>query len=288
MILKSMARKGPSFGQLISYINQGARANDPIVAHNIYASHAPGPTAAQFLENHRLLPRLKGGNSLYHEIIALEAQGDVGDEQLRAALVKLANRYMELRAPRQLAYGRVHLDTRSPHIHLMISANELNKNRRVRLSQAAFRQIQIDMERFAKREFPNLTLRDIYDRADHSRVRVGQARRTRAEGDMMRRTGQPSSRAKVAKILQENVGSKTTWTKVNNLAKRWGWHLYQRGQAFGVVVDGRKYRLKSLGVEIEHDPRVLELQNFANARLRYFEGRHHKGLENGRDWGASR
>ena len=279
MILKSMARKGPSFGQLINYINQGASAKDPLFSRHIMGGERPNWAEAQFLENHNLLPDRKNGNSLYHEIIALEAQEDVAAEDLRAALMKLAQYYTDLRAPRQLAYGRVHLDTKSPHIHLMISANELNKDRRKRLSQAAFRQIQIDLERFAKRELPNLKLRDIYDRSDRSKVQAGRPKLTRAEGEMIRRTGELSPRAKVAQILNQNVGPKTTWAKVQELAARMGWQLYQRGQSWGLIVEGRKHRLKSLGVEIEHDPRVLELQNFAKARLRQFEGRQHRGRE---------
>ena len=165
MILKSMARKGPSFGQLIGYINQGAATGDPVFARNIYASHRANWTVAQFLENHRLLPERKNGNSLYHEIIALEAQEGLSEDELRSALIKLADQYIERRAPNQLTYGRVHLDTRSPHIHLMISANELNKTQRVRLSKAEFGQIQVDMERYAKQVFPKLKLRDLYDKS---------------------------------------------------------------------------------------------------------------------------
>ena len=77
----------------------------------------------------------------------------------------------------------------------------------------------------------------------------------------------------MAQILKENPGSKTTWDKVRDLTTRMGWKLYQRGQAWGLIVEDRKYRLKTLGIEVETDPRVLELANFAKARLRDFETR---------------
>ena len=275
MIIKSLSRKGPSFAQLISYIDQGSTDKDPIFARNIYASRQSKWTAQQFLENHSLLPARKNGNSLYHEIIALKPQPGLTKDQMRSILIKLAERYVSLRGPKQLTYGRVHTDTDNPHIHLMSSSNELFRKLRVRHSRAAYRQIQIEVERYGKAEFPELNLPDIYDRPRTQQKQ--QAERglkiSNAEAEMIRRTGEPSTRQKIAQILKEEVGSKTTWAKVQVLARRMGWELYQRGKSWGLIVDSRKYRLSTLGVEMEIDPRLLELQNFANARLHQFAER---------------
>ena len=277
MIIKSMSRKGPSFAQLIAYIDQGATTQDPIFARNIYASDQPKWTAQQFIDNHRHLPARKNGNSLYHEIIALKPQSGLSVEQMRSILLKLAERYTSLRGPKQLTYGRVHMDTQSPHIHLMSSSNELSRRARVRHSKADYRQIQIAMERYAKTAFPTLDLPDIYDRP---KAKTG-PKISNAEAEMIRRTGKPSTRQEITKTLQQEVGSKPTWAKVRELANRMGWNLYQRGRAWGLIVEGRKYRLSTLGIDIKPDPRLQELQTFAHARLHQFQ-------ERGKDGGRSR
>ena len=271
MIVKSMARKGPSFAQLIAYINEGAERDDPIFVRNLYASSVPEWTAGQFMENHRLLKARKGGNSLYHEVIALKAQEGLSIDQLRKALLELAERYVSLRAPRQLAWGRVHLDNRHPHIHLMISANELGMAQRVRLTKGAFGLIQTDLERYAKTHFPELKLPDLYDK--EARTAQPSLKITRKEGERQRRTGWPSTKTRVAETIKQELGPKATWQQVQDLARSKGWKAYQRGQTYGLIVEGRKHRLKTLGLELIPDPRIAELQNFARARLNQFEDR---------------
>ena len=54
MIIKSMARKQPSFGQLIDYLDRDAgRQSGTMLAHNLYG-HALSRNAieAEFLRNH--------------------------------------------------------------------------------------------------------------------------------------------------------------------------------------------------------------------------------------------
>lgn len=74
MIIKSMSRKDPSFGQLVAYMSdeKSDRAFD--LHHHVF-TRDPGDIAAEFEENARLLGKRKGGNYLFHEILSLDIAG---------------------------------------------------------------------------------------------------------------------------------------------------------------------------------------------------------------------
>ena len=172
MIIKSMSRKVPTFGQLAEYIARGAtvahrsdQQTGTVFVRNLYASGQDRKSVVnQFLDNYYYLPARKGGNALYHEVIVLEPQGHLQQEQIEGALHDLAERYCERRAPHQLAWGQVHHDTEFPHIHLMISANAVRSDRRVRMERAYFAQVQRDLEAWRAAHLPALNARVIYGR----------------------------------------------------------------------------------------------------------------------------
>ena len=255
-----MTRKGPSFGQLIDYLDQGAAPDDPAFLHNLYPEQSAAQIARAFLINHQHLPRRKRGNSLYHEIISLEGQAELRPDQWRVILFNLASLYVERRAPRQLVYGRVHLDTEHPHIHLLISANGLRSAKRKRLSRRHFRQVQIEMERLARELYPELEHRSLYDRPDRQRPKI-----SRQEGERTRRTNQLSRKQALAQNLREQFGSKMDFSALQVWATAQGHQLYQRGQQWGLIVEGRKYRLKTLGLEL--DPRAAKLKWISDSHL---------------------
>ena len=60
----------------------------------------------------------------------------------------MGQEYLRQRAPEQLAYGVIHLDTDHIHLHLMVSANRVRSADRVRLSKADFADIQRETERY--------------------------------------------------------------------------------------------------------------------------------------------
>lgn len=248
MIIKSMSRKVPTFGQLADYI---ARGSDPrtgtVFVRNLYASgqdtHA---VAGQFLDNYRYLPERKNGNALYHEVIVLEPQAHLPQDQVEAALCDLAEQYCQRRAPHQLAWGRVHHDTDFPHIHLMISANAVRSDRRVRLDRKGFAKVQQDLEAWRDAQYPELNGQVIYRRsAEKETPKV-----TRVEGEMVRRAKEPSAKQKtfnrLAPILKQAAGR----SDLDRQLMIEGYALYQRGQTWGVIdrSTGRRYRLKTLGL----------------------------------------
>ena len=260
MIIKSMARKAPTFAQLIAYIGRDADpAPGTTFARNLYHSGADERVVAgQFLDNFRHLPKRKNGNALYHEVIVLEGQPHLDRAQLNAALTDLAERYCARRAPGQLAWGKIHHDTDHPHIHLMISANEVRSARRVRLDKAAFAEIQRDLERYKLQAHPELAGGPIYDRAaERSSPKI-----TRNEGEVVRRTGKSSRKqaahAEFQKVLASAYGHAEIVTRLRDA----GFELYRRGKTTGVrSLDGaQKYRLSTLGLQAEFDAALTRVR----------------------------
>jgi len=70
---------------------------------------------------------------------------------------KLTEYYLQLRAPHALAMAEVHFDTANPHVHVMISANELHSNKRVRVSKRDFADIKTALEQLQIELYPKLT-----------------------------------------------------------------------------------------------------------------------------------
>ncbi len=249
MIIKSMSRKAPTFRQLADYIARGSNAQTGTVfVRNLYASGQDrAAVVGQFLGNHRYLPARKGGNALYHEVIVLEPQTHLPPEQVEEALHALAERYCERRAPHQLAWGRVHRDTDFPHIHLMISANAVRSDRRVRMERAYFAQVQRDLEAWRAAHLPALNARVIYGH-EHTK---DTPRQPIQEGEMVRRLREPSKKQMVHEQIKAVLVQAESREELKPLLQEAGYQLYQRGQSWGVlhVKTGRKHRLKTLGLQ---------------------------------------
>ncbi|PCH68862.1 MAG: hypothetical protein COC12_09640, partial [Rhodobacteraceae bacterium] len=216
-----------------------------------------GLVAQQFQDNFRYLPKRKNGNALYHEVIVLEAQPHLSRARVEKALHELAEAYCSARAPHQLAWGQVHWDTEYPHIHLMISANAVRSPLRVRMEKSFFAKVQRDLERFKEQQFPELAGSSVYTRSKaQTRPRV-----TKNEGELIRRTGQASSKTGVHKQLAPVFSHATSLQVLKCQLQILDFELYQRGQTWGVRhrQTNRRYRLKTLGLEV--DFRQLQERN---------------------------
>ena len=256
MIIKSMARKAPTFTQLIAYFGRdGGIGKEATFSRNLYHTGANARLVAkQFQENHQFLPERKNGNALYHEVIVLEYQPYLSKKQLSKILVQLADRYCERRAPNQLAWGKVHFDTEFPHIHLMLSANAIRSNKRYRLNRASFANIQVDLEQYKLQNFPELRGMPVYTRQSlcHN------PKVTLNEGEAVRRTNKPSRKMQAFTLLEPIFQTATEQSALNARLMVSGFQLYQRGKTWGVLhqESGIRYRLTTLGLMPEFE-RIL-------------------------------
>ena len=253
MIIKSMSRKAPTFGQLMDYISRGSNAQTgTIYMRNVYAAPSDrDAVVGQFLDNYRFLPERKNGNALYHELVALEPQPHLTDSEIEAALYALAERYCQQRAPHQLAWGRVHHDTDFPHIHLMLSANAVRSDRRVRMDRAYFAQVQRGLERWQKEHLPEIKGQSVYG----TQVEKETPHQPIQEGEMVRRTKSPSRKQQVFETVRAILDWASSQRQAEQRLQAAGFELYRRGQTWGIkdVASGRRYRLRTLGLQPSFD-----------------------------------
>jgi len=246
MIIKSMARKRPSFNQLIAYMGRDAGAS---FTRNLYDSgDHPARIARAFERNYGHLTVRKNGNALYHEVIVLPPQPHLSKERQDAILRALAERYCTLRAPDNLAYGRIHQDTDNSHIHLMLSANPARSSRRVRLSKARFAEIQAQLEREARAHFRDLQDQPIYDRTE----RISKNTKTKTqEHSLIQRTGRRSRKEVVRDHVEAAIQTAKSNADLSYRLRQSGFEIYQRGNRVGVrnLTTGARHRLSTLGLD---------------------------------------
>lgn len=280
MIIKSMARKTPSFGQLVQYFHKDQyHRKAPTYSHNMWESTNTDAITEEFEQNATFLPKRANGNYLYHECIILGHHPEVSTAKQMSILIDLVEQYVKLRAPDQMVYGRMHLDTNYYHFHLCISANTVRGKQRRWLTKAAFDTIQREMEKYKLEKYPELGTEKYYDhdarrekrekaKAEREALKTaGAPKLSRQEYEMKKRTGKLSQKEKDRQSILAIFESALSELELAHRLDQLGFKTYMRGNTEGVerTDTGRKYRLKTLGLD-------TTLQK-AKHRLRVYEER---------------
>lgn len=237
MIIKSLSRATKSFEGLYNYLT---RDTDSLLnTFNLYSTpQQKEALIKEFLDNATHLKKAKGKNYLYHEIISLNPNKLPLKEQ-QNILTDLASKYISLRAENHLTFTALHQDKDHIHIHLMISANELEGNKRVRLSKKEFSTIQKELEEYINTTYPQLGKTTHYNK-DLNKIK---------------------SKKELLKSSLENL-FKNSHSKDNfkTISKEMKLEFYVRGKTVGVISEGKKYRLKTLGLLEEYENTIRKLE----------------------------
>jgi hypothetical protein len=237
-----MSRKNKNFGQLINYMQKGKEDNqkDYSFYHNIFNTNN---TEKEFKENAKNLKERKNANYFYHEVISITRTKKIDLENQKEILYKIIKDYTQLRAKRNLVYGVLHEDNKDNlHYHLMISANELNEEKRHRLSKDQFNKIQKNIEEYILNKYPELEQKTIYNQSKK------QEKTSKKEYEFKKRTGKKSTRDQVKEDLKNVFKKSKNKTDFFNLLNEKGFKIYIRGKTIGVKKEGINYRLKTLGL----------------------------------------
>lgn len=247
-----MARKTVSFGQLLDYINAPAEKG-PAFLHN-FGPAAEGRSAleAELLDNSRYLPSRRNGNVLYHEILSFS---DLDRSRISPAILEdLTRVYLSLRAPSALAYARAHFNTSCPHVHLLISANDLGSSRRKRLTRAEFERIKRDLERYQRAHYPTL----VHSIVHSPDKQLARPRRRRKEGERAQRERSqgkrtPTRKEELRALILCAITEAPSGEELLVLLAGAGIRLHCRGKRVTIEDSSRsparRYRLKTLGLE---------------------------------------
>lgn len=250
MIIKSMSRKEPTFGQLASYMASEKSDDRYDIHHHCYARNEDD-IVSEFTENSELLRQRKNGNYLYHDIISITAEAGTDRTTLKECLREISLKYVEERCPRNMVYGCLHEDhAKHLHYHLMISANERGEGKRLRLNKKQFDQVKRDLEIHVLSHYPQLKQKEVM-------TAVSQAEKMSVKASAMKqRTGKLPQREEVAFTIREAISQTSSMDNFCFFLSERGYDFYVRGKNFGVSVTHengktKKYRFSTLGLHDE-------------------------------------
>ncbi len=252
MIIKSLSRATKSFEALYNYLT---RDDDALLnTHNLYSSpYHKEDLIKEFLENAHYLKRARGKNYLYHEIISLN-KNNLSLKEQQKILTDLVSKYLSLRASEHLAFTALHKDKEHVHIHLMISSNEMMGQKRIRLSKKDFSNIQKELEQYVNSTYSELGTTKHYQKGKSL------AKSKNAEQQREQRTVKPSNKERVQALLKELFELSDSKNSLKSHMATVGIEFYTRGKTVGVIFEGKKYRLKTLGLLEEYEKVVEKLE----------------------------
>lgn len=266
MIPKSMSRKTPSFGQLVSYMSSEKADASFDLYQNCLARGDPD-IAAAFMANSQHLRMRKNGNYLYHEILSISLEDGVERTYAKQCLREIALKYIQDRCPRNMVYGCLHDDHKDHlHYHLMVSANEQHQSARLRLSKAEFDNIKRDLETHVLETYPELKQRKIVT-ADRDEKKI-----SHRASKQKQRTGKLDRQEAVRATIVEAMNHTSSLEDFKTYLEVKHCRFYTRGKHYGVEVThdtGKvaKYRFATIGVHDDFESYLAAIEQFDAAQV---------------------
>ena len=251
MIMKSMSRKSKSFSQLYDYLTRDE--NSFTFSRNTYSqSKNKQEFVNEFYENAKHIRKARGKVYMYHEVLSLE-QNELSLERQKEILLDMSEKYLYQRAEDHLAFGVIHEEKENIHVHLMISANEIEGEHRIRLSKKEFFQIQQRLENYKNQKYPELEKSFIY----HKEKDLSKDKQNEQE---LKKRGARGVRDEIKSNLSDTFDKATSHTYLENHLKSLGYEIYTRGKTQGIKFHNKNYRFKTLGLESEYKQVLKKLE----------------------------
>lgn len=238
-----MSRKSKSFSQLYDYLTRDTSSFT--FSRNTYASpDNKKEFTNEFYQNARYLREARGKVFMYHEVLSLE-ENNLSQERQKEILLDMAQKYLYQRAEDHLTFGVIHEEKNNMHLHLMISANEIEGDKRIRLSKQEFSAIQKRMENYKNQKYIELKQSFMY----HKQKDPAKEKKNEQE---LKNRGAKSIKKEIKKNLEDTFIKATSSTYFENHLNSLGYKMYTRGNTQGVSYKRKNYRLKTLGLEKEY------------------------------------
>lgn len=252
MIIKSMSGSNMSFGTLYSYLTRDDEFE--LYSHNLYSNpYDKEEVIKEFIKNASFIRNSRGKNYLYHEILSIKENENLSLNKQKEILRDIANEYINQRAKENLILQAIHTDKQHTHIHLMISANEINSNKRQRLSKQEFATIQKNIEEYQNSKYP-------YLQSHHYKDKKNQSKEKRNEQELKYKQQKLSQKDKLREILKQQFEKSTSKIQLHNSLKNLDIEFYIRGKNIGVIFEGKQYRLNTLNLQDEYKSKLREYE----------------------------
>lgn len=281
MIIKTTRYRNKRFKELLNYISSDKGRVDQSDSFSIYhnlRSTDKDEIITEFERNDQYRKARKRGVVIYHEILSFHIDENKGNLNLEV-LEDLTRQFIDLRAPKALCYAKPHLHFKNDniHIHVMISGNELNSTKTLRIDNKTFVNIRKDMEKYQMDKYPKLTNSICYlNKWEKDKALEEEKLKTKdSEFQLKKRTGKQSDKEKISQIIKvcyDQSESKDDFFK--QIVKQ-GFEIYKYRNRINGIKDksGKKYRFKTLAIsqkQIEllerNYNRLSELQNISDRK----------------------
>ncbi len=250
MIIKSMARKEPTFAQLYDYITREGDYDEDYCFTQNFILRDREALLNEFERNSKLLSKRKNGNYLYHEIISITRAKGISEQEQKEKLMNIVREYTQSRAKDCLVFGGLHVEKDDNlHFHLIISANELNQTKRYRLTKQQFSEAKIGLEVHVLERFPELEQDKLI-----SANKKSDAKTNNKAQEMKRRTGKPTQKELFRDKIYPLFEHATDLEDFKSRLEKIHVEIYQRGKTIGFydIKTDKKYRLFTLGLMAEY------------------------------------
>lgn len=249
MIIKSMSRKQATFSQLVDYFEDGRQDEKYNIYHNVYSTDAE-KIKTEFQENAAYVGKRKNGVYMYHEILSITKTKNLTEERQKEILKNIGLDYIQNRAKNNLVFGVLHDDKDDNlHYHFMISSNELQSEKKHRLSKNEFSEFKKDLEQKVLTKYPELEQKKLINKEPKAEKETGEKLSNKG-AELKRRTGKTDQRDDVKERLKTVFSASRTKADFFNALETEQLSIYVHGNTIGIVdkVTERKHRLKTLGM----------------------------------------
>lgn len=178
---------------------------------------------------------------LTHEILSWHPKDR--DKLTLEGIEAMTRQYITERNPYGLYVGAIHQSQDHFHVHLCVSGVEYRSGKAMRLSKAELTEVKQNTQAFQREHYPELI---------HSVVDHGRGTGLQLSDREYRYAGVPT-RQRLAEQIQGLVDSVKNESELISALVQSNLEPYYRNERLqGVMVDGRKYRLRRLGVVMDY------------------------------------
>lgn len=286
MIVKSLRHSSFNFGILVNYLFNGMdkknRVNRWIHLHNLQYGCTPAEITNEFEDNAQYLRRNKTSRKRiykYHEILSFSKESSqyLSNEKLQ----EIAKDYLKIRDPHHSAkaFCTVHYEKKHTHLHFIISSNHIGSDRSsdMRMDNKQYFEIHREIERETLRKFPELVHSTVYLENEEIKKLILEKYhiQIREETEAQKDFGKQTKKQKIANQVRDLLDKSSSLNDfIKKLEQSMNLQAYYRKEKLtGVIADGKKYRLKTLGIELVPErlnvlSRLNELEKLQGERER--------------------
>lgn len=245
-IIKSTTRKDRGFKQMVNYLYQDDLENGYSYLHNMPLVELDNKEAivSEFKANDEHRRRIKNGVVIYHEMIAfhpLDREVVVNNPELLEEFTRV---YLDERAPNSIALVKAHFDKDHPHLHIMISGNQVKSEKSTRISKKQFLKINQVLEDLQLEKYPELKHSFTSGRG-RERIISKKLSYNQKEWKMVERGVRQEEKERLKEILVNSLHQVRGARKFKERLEAKGVRMYKyRGKYNGIEFEGSKRRYR--------------------------------------------